>query len=245
MPLADCAVRLDRVSVSYYEHIALRDVSLILRRREFAAIIGPNGAGKTTLLTVVNGLGNIRAGKVEVLGTGLSRRTVRGLRRRIGYVPQHLNVDPRTPLDCREAVLLGRVGRAGLLRRLSPADNRATERALEMTGMAALADRPVGHLSGGEAQKINLARALAQEPEILLLDEPFANLDPHAGDELEALVSAAHEQFALTTILVTHRVDRLPAPCRRIILMKQTRIVFDGDRAAALAPARVAALFAG
>ena len=186
-----CAVRLENVSVSYYEHIALRDVSLELHRRDFAAIIGPNGAGKTTLLTVINGLGDIRAGKIRVLDTPLNRRTVRGLRCRIGYVPQHLNVDPRAPVNCRESVLLGRVGRAGMLRSLSAADRKAADRALEMTGVLELAERPVGHLSGGEAQKINLARALAQEPEILLLDEPFANLDLRAADELES-VSYTH-----------------------------------------------------
>lgn len=238
------AVRLDRVSVSYYEHIALHDVSLEIPARAYAAIIGPNGAGKTTLLTVVNGLGDIRGGRVEVLGTVLNRRTVRGLRCRIGYVPQHLNVDPRAPIDCREAVLLGRVGRAGLLRPLSARDRAAADRALELTGMTPLAGRPVGHLSGGEARKVSLARALAQEPEILLLDEPFSNLDPRAAKELEELVSHLHERFGLTTILVTHRVDRLPTAVTLAILLKDTRIVFAGDRAAALEPGRVAALFA-
>ncbi|HDR00321.1 MAG TPA: ATP-binding cassette domain-containing protein [candidate division WOR-3 bacterium] len=237
-------VRLDRVSVCYYEHIALSDVSLEIPARAFAAIIGPNGAGKTTLLTVVNGLGDIRGGRVEVLDTVLDRRTVRGLRCRIGYVPQHLNVDPRAPINCREAVLLGRVGRAGLLRRLSAADRAAADRALELTGVSRLADRPVGHLSGGEARKVSLARVIAQEPEILLLDEPLSNLDPRAADELEALVVRLHRRLDLTTILVTHRVDRLPPAVTRVILLKDARVVFVGDRAAALAPDRVAALFA-
>jgi ABC-type Mn2+/Zn2+ transport system ATPase subunit len=237
------AVRLDRVSVSYYEHIALREVSLEIACREFVAIVGPNGAGKTTLLSVVNGLGDIRAGRVEILGKVLDRRTARGLRQRIGYVPQHLNVDPRAPVSCREAVLLGRVGRAGLLRRLSARDRAAADLALEATGMAGLAERPVGHLSGGEAQKVNLARALAQEPDILLLDEPFANLDPRAADELEALVVAAHGRLRLTTAVVTHRFDRLPAPCDRVLLMRDARVVFDGSRADGLAPVNLALAF--
>ncbi len=238
------AVRLDRVSITYYEHIALRDVTLEIATREFAAIIGPNGAGKTTLLTAVNGLGDIRAGRVEVLGTVLDRRTVRRLRCRIGYVPQHLNVDPRAPVNCREAVLLGRAGRAGLLRPFSRTDRAAADRALDLTGTEPLADRPVGHLSGGEARKISLARALAQEPEILLLDEPFSNLDPRAAQELEALVMGLHDRLGLTTILVTHRVDRLPPAVARVILLRDARVVFDGDRRTALASKRIAGLFA-
>jgi len=239
-----CAVQLRDISVSYYEHIALRGVTLDLHRGDFAAIVGPNGAGKTTLLTVINGLGDIRSGTARILDTPLDRRTVRGLRRRIGYVPQHLNVDPRAPMSCREAVMLGRVGRAGLLRRLTDADRTAAERALETTGLMPLADRPVGHLSGGEARKVELARALAQEPEILLLDEPYTNLDVRAANEVEALVTEAHDRFSLTTVLVTHRIDRLPDRCNRVILMRQARVVFDGSREEALAPDRVAGLFA-
>jgi ABC-type Mn2+/Zn2+ transport system ATPase subunit len=173
----------------------------------------------------------------------MDRRTARGLRRRIGYVPQHLNVDPRAPVSCREAVLLGRVGRAGLLRRLSAGDRAIADHALAQAGVAALAERPVGHLSGGEAQKVNLARALAQEPEVLLLDEPFANLDPEAASELEELVVAAHERLRLTTVIVTHRFDRLPAPCDRVLLVRDARVVFDGSRADGLAPENLVLAF--
>lgn len=238
-----CAARLGNVSVSYYEHIALAGVSLEIHERDFVGIIGPNGAGKTTLITVLNGLGNIRAGTVHVLGEPATRSSFGRLRRRIGYVPQHLHVDPRAPVSCLEAVLIGRFGRLGLFRRPGSRDRELALEMLELTGIAHLRDRPVGQVSGGEARKVALARALVQEPELLLLDEPTANLDPRSARELVALVSEVYRRFPLTVVMVTHLLEHLPQACNRVVMMADARVVFSGSREQALVPERLAALW--
>jgi len=237
------AVSLRSVTVSYREHIALRDVSLDIGRGDFCGIIGPNGAGKTTLLTVVNGLGRIHSGTVSILGQSATGASFGRLRRRIGYVAQQERVDPRAPISCLEAVLVGRCGHAGLFRRLTTGDLERARSMMELTRTSHLAERPVGQLSGGEARKIALARALVQEPEILLLDEPTSNLDPRAVRELGNLVVDAYHRFGLTVVMVTHQLDHLPPVANRIAMVKNGRLTYAGDRAA-LANARlIAGLF--
>jgi ABC-type cobalamin/Fe3+-siderophores transport system ATPase subunit len=238
-----CAVEVSRVSVSYREHLALHDVSLSIHRGEFAGIIGPNGAGKTTLLTVINGLGRIHSGTVSIMDQPATRSDFTRLRRRIGYVQQRLAIDPRAPISCFDAVILGRFGRVGLFRSPSRADHEAAEKAMELTHILHLRDRPVGRVSGGEAQKVSLARALAQEPDILLLDEPTANLDPAAVKEILELIADAHRRLNLTTVMVTHQQEQLPGICNRVVMMKQARIVFSGTRAEALRPELLSALY--
>ncbi|MBM3316005.1 ABC transporter ATP-binding protein, partial [candidate division WOR-3 bacterium] len=231
-----CAVEVRNVSVSYHEHLALHDVSLELHRGDFLGIIGPNGAGKTTLLTVMNGLGRIRGGTVRVFDRPAGPADFGRLRRRIGYVPQHLDVDPRAPVSCFESVLIGRYGRLGLLRRPGEEDRRSVEELLQLTGTAHLKDRPVGRVSGGEARKLALARALVQEPELLLLDEPTANLDTRAVREILDLITGVYRRLGLTVAMVTHQLDHLPGACNRVVLMKQTRVLFAGPRELGLTP---------
>jgi ABC-type cobalamin/Fe3+-siderophores transport system ATPase subunit len=237
-------VSLRGVAVSYREHIALRDVTLDIGRGDFCGVIGPNGAGKTTLLTIINGLGRIISGTVSILGEPATGASFTRLRRRIGYVAQQERVDPRVPISCLEAVLIGRCGRAGLLRRLNREDRERARAMMELTRTSHLAARPVGHLSGGEARKIALARALVQEPEVLLLDEPTSNLDPRAVRELGELVVDAYHRFNLTVVMVTHQLDHLPPVANRTIMVRNGRVTYSGDRAA-LADARlIADLFA-
>ena len=240
----DAAVSLRSVTVSYREHIALRDVTLNIGRGDFCGVIGPNGAGKTTLLTVINGLGHIHSGTVRIMNEPTTRANFGRLRRRIGYVAQQERVDPRVPISCLEAVLVGRCGRAGLLRRLNDNDRTRARAMMELTRTSYLADRPVGHLSGGEARKIALARALVQEPEILLLDEPTSNLDPRAVRELSELVVDAYRRFNLTVVMVTHQLDHLPPVANRIVMVKNGRVTYSGDRAALSDACLIAELFA-
>lgn len=214
--------------VSYREDVALRGVSLEVRRGELVGIIGPNGAGKTTLLTLVNGLGTLVSGEVKVLGQRVGRRCPSSLRQRIGYVPQSQDIDPRAPVSVREAVMMGRYGRLGLLRRPARADWQAVDNLLELVGLAHLAKRPIGHLSGGEKQRVAIARALAQEPEILLLDEPTTALDRRARTEILRLVKEIHHLYGLTTLLVTHELQVAAQLCDRLVLMKHGRIWAQG-----------------
>ena len=223
----DAIIRIEGATVSYREDVALRDVSLEIGSGEFVGIIGPNGAGKTTLLTVVNGLGKLCQGHVWVLGHHLNGNG-NGLRKRIGYVAQQQNIDPRMPINVREAVIIGRYGRLGLLHRPGGTDWDIAGRAIEMVGMIHLAKRPIGHLSGGEQQRVAIARALAQEPEILLLDEPTASLDWRAQRELLEMVKGIHDAQGLTTLFVTHDLNALPRACDRVVLMKEGKVWQEG-----------------
>jgi ABC-type cobalamin/Fe3+-siderophores transport system ATPase subunit len=224
----DCSIDIDGAVVSYREDIALRGVSLKVRHGEFVGIIGPNGAGKTTLLTIVNGMGRLLQGRVYVLGHNVTSGNGHSLRKKVGYVAQAQSIDPRMPMSVREVAMTGRYGRLGLFRTAGKHDWQIIEKSLELVGMSHLSRRPIGHLSGGEQQRVAIARCLAQEPEIFLLDEPTASLDWKAQTEILELVKRIHEERHLTTLFVTHDLDALPDTCDRVVLMKDGLIVADG-----------------
>jgi ABC-type Mn2+/Zn2+ transport system ATPase subunit len=146
----------------------------------------------------------------------------------VGYIAQVETIDPRMPLSVREVVMLGRFGLLGLFRRPARHDWQLVDEALEMVGMTHLAQRPIGHLSGGEQQRVAIARCLAQEPNIFLLDEPTASLDWKAQTEILELVKRIHDERHLTTLFVTHDLDALPHTCDRVVLMKDGLIIGDG-----------------
>lgn len=237
------AVRLREVTVSYREDVALRRVSLEVEEGEMVGITGPNGAGKTTILTVVNGLGRLLHGEAEVLGYRMAAgrkgrdfrlsEAARRMRTMIGFVPQGQNVDPRLPVNVRESVMIGRYGRMGLWRRPRAEDWRLVDELLELVGMSHLADRPFGHLSGGEQQRTAIARALAQEPRMLLLDEPTASLDWRSRQEILELVTEIHRTRGLTTLLVSHDPRETFHRCDRVLLLRKGTIYAYGtpDRA--------------
>ncbi|RLC60269.1 MAG: ABC transporter ATP-binding protein [Chloroflexota bacterium] len=229
----EVVIEIEDAVVSYREDVALRGVSLTVRRGEFVGIIGPNGAGKTTLLTLVNGLGRLLSGRVRVLGKPLAPRNAHHIRTRVGYVAQVQDIDPRMPITVREVVMIGRYGRLGPFHRPTQADRDIVERMIELVGMSPLADRPIGHLSGGEQQRTAIARALAQEPDIFLLDEPTAFLDWRAQREILDLVQEIHRRQRLTTLFVTHDLNALPR-CDRVVLMKDGLIQGEGRAGAVL-----------
>lgn len=215
--------------VSYREDVALQGVSLEVRKGEFIGIIGPNGAGKTTLLTIINGLGKLVHGQARVLGLPVNGRNGIKLRRRIGYVAQVENIDPRLPISVRETVMVGCYGRLGWLHRPAHAQWESVDRVLDMVGIAHLSQRPIGHLSGGEYQRAAIARALVQQPEIFLLDEPTASIDPQAQREIISLIQLIHKEYRMTTLFVTHDLRQLPSICQRLILMREGRIWRQGS----------------
>jgi ABC-type Mn2+/Zn2+ transport system ATPase subunit len=222
-------IKIQDAVVSYREDVALQGVSLEVKEGEFIGIIGPNGAGKTTLLTVINGLGKLVHGKAWVLGSRLNGSNGINLRKHIGYVAQVERIDPRLPISVRETVMVGCYGRLGLFRRPTQAQQETVDKALEMVGIAHLSQRPIGHLSGGEYQRAAIARALVQQPEIFLLDEPTASIDQKAQHEILNLMKLVHRQYHTTTLFVTHDLSTLPSICQRLILMKDGRIWQQGS----------------
>ena len=221
-------IRISECTVSCGANVALKDVTLEIARGEFVTVIGPNGAGKTTLLTLINGLRTVSSGNVEVFGERLGFRNAHRIRRRIGYVPQIPRIDPMSPISVRDVVMIGRSGVVGMFRRTGQRDRDVVKRALDTLGISTLAERPIGHLSGGEQQKVSVARALAQEPEILLLDEPTANLDLTSQRELMESIETIYARNDLTVVFVTHLLSRLPVCMTRVVLMKGGRIVLQG-----------------
>jgi len=222
-------IDIESAVVSYREDVALRGVSLRVQPGDFVGIIGPNGAGKTTILTIINGMGKLLHGSVRVLGHYLASGNGHSLRKRVGYVAQVQNIDPRMPMSVREVVMIGRYGILGLLQRPDGRDWKIVDDMLELVGMTHLAQRPIGHLSGGEQQRVAIARCLAQEPEILLLDEPTASLDWRAKTDIMELVKLIHNSRQLTTLFVTHDLSSLPIACDRVILMKDGLIWREGS----------------
>src|SRR5690349_21926922 len=200
---------------------ALREVSLEIHAGEFHAVLGPNGSGKTTLIRA--GLGLIRpsAGRAEVLGrpaTGWSRRE---LARVVGVVPQR--EENLFPQRVRETVLLGRYPHLSLFGDVRATDRAAVERALVACDAADLADRWLWTLSGGEYQRVRLARALAQEPRLLVLDEPTASLDLRHEMELFELVRTQVDAHGLGVLMITHHVNLAARFADRVLLLSEGR----------------------
>jgi iron complex transport system ATP-binding protein len=193
--------------------------------------MGPNGAGKTTLLRMCLGWLRPVAGTVRVLGetvTDLRGAGLAALRGRLGYLPQFPPSPGEMPLTVREVAVIGRTARVGLGRRLSRADWAAVDDWLARLGLAGLADRAFHELSGGEQRKVLLARVMAQEPELLLLDEPAANLDLGWRGQLVAELDRLHRQTGLAAVLVCHEPEMLLPACRRVVWLEAGCVVASG-----------------
>lgn len=239
----NAVIEIKDAAAAYRENVALTGISLTVCPGEFIGIIGPNGAGKTTLLTLVNGLTKAVKGSVRVFGQDVKAQDLHALRKRVGYVAQAADIDPRTPMSVRDVVMTGRYGRLGLLRRPGKYDVEIVGEMLGFVGMTGLAERPIGHLSGGERARAAIARCLVQEPEILLLDEPTASLDWPGRTEILELVRRIHDTRRLTTLFVTHDLSSLPATCTRVLLIKKGRIIADGPPPEVLTDANLSELY--
>jgi zinc transport system ATP-binding protein len=238
----DKIIDLHGINVRKAKGLLLDGITLSVFRNEFAGIIGPNGAGKTTLLNVIAGMERFE-GNLSLFGRRENWRRSRDTRLRIGYVPQLFPIDPAFPILAAEAVLTGVIGRLGLFRTPGRQERNKAMRLMEMMRVAHLADRPLGQLSGGERQKVSLARAIIQEPDILLLDEPTANLDIAVQKEVLNLIYEIHKRGNLTLLFVTHDFNMLPAAMRRAVLLKHGKTVFDGDIDTALSGNILSSLF--
>jgi len=229
-------IRLEKVSTIYEgeRRPAVRDINLTLNKNELIYVVGPNAAGKTTLLETINGLLPISKGEVFVFGLNV-RSQGKDVRRETGYVPQDFMVEPREPYTALDVVLMGRYGKIGVLHKPDEYDLKRTLEAMRLMGIDELANRTMGKLSGGQQQKVMIARAIAKEPKILLLDEPFSNLDPDSREKVPALINRIHEEQKMTTIIVTHDIHQMLKRCRRVIVMNSGRIIADETPEKALA----------
>jgi iron complex transport system ATP-binding protein len=171
------------------------------------------------------------------------KATMSRLRCRMGYVPQVLATHSETPLSVREVVAIGRTGIAGLFHRLTRNDWQIVDRQLELLGLADLARRAYFSLSGGEQRKVLIAKAMVQQPEILILDEPTANLDLYWREQIVATLESLHADLQLTVILVCHELEVIPACSGRLLVLQGGRITADGRPEDVLTPALVENLY--
>ena len=209
----------DGIAFSYNSHPVLDDVSFSLGRGEILGILGVNGAGKSTLLQCLNRLLTPSCGCVRVDGTDLGTLSRRAVARRLGYVPQR---HPQSNLTVFETVLLGRRPHLGW--RSERGDYERVEGLLETLGLAELAMRPVRHLSGGELQKVVIARALAQSPAVLLMDEPTSNLDLKNQLDVMGLVARVVAEQDLAAVVVIHDLNLALRFAHHLLFLKGGRV---------------------
>jgi zinc transport system ATP-binding protein len=205
----------------------LDGIDLVVERGEFVGIAGPNGGGKTTLVRVLVGLERPAAGRVELFGTSPDRAH-RGSR--VGYLPQRAVLGLDAPITVRELVTAGRTPMRGLLRPLAADDRRAIDEAIERVGLTASADRPLQTLSGGQRQRAFIAKALAGEPDLLILDEPTSGVDAPAQETLAALLDRLRQELGVTILYVSHEFGAIEPYVERLVVVRGT-IVFDGSPA--------------
>jgi ABC-type Mn2+/Zn2+ transport system ATPase subunit len=198
-------------------------------------IVGPNGAGKSTLLRAIAGLERVDRGVVRVTD-GRDRS-------RVGLLFQHHDFVPEMPFTVSDVVSFGRTGRVGFGPVRSASDRRKVGDALDMLQLAEMADRLYRELSGGERQKVQLARLVAQQAELLLLDEPAAGLDLDWQERLTVLVSELHRTTGAAIVMVTHEVHHLPAGCDTVLLLRLGREVASGPPAQVFTPELLSELY--
>ena len=219
-------IRFDRATFGFPGVIALQDISLDITAGEFIGVIGPNGSGKTTLCRAVLGLMPPLSGHLSIFDCSCDELRCHH-RARIGYLPQKGAVDRHFPVTVLETVMMGRYGALGLFRRPSQQDRQIALDALAHVGMDGHRDMALGQLSGGQQQRVFIARALAQQPQVLLLDEPTTGLDITTQHSVVDLVQQLHEELGLTVLLITHDINLIRSRVDRLVLLK-TRLYAAG-----------------
>lgn len=212
------------VSVGYAERAVVHDVDLTIARGEVVAVLGANGSGKTTLLRGLLGLATVLHGDVELLGAPAGSR---GRGAGVGYVPQRHSVGGPIPSTVREVVTSGRLPRLGWLGRMREADRAAVQSGIDAVGLTPWADVDIADLSGGQQRRALIARALASEPELLIMDEPTAGVDQASQQALARSVACLVDR-GVTLLIVTHEVGPLAGVVTRAIVMADGRIAYDG-----------------
>jgi zinc transport system ATP-binding protein len=217
MPLA---LKFEQVTFAYgHAPPVLRDVDLDVERGEFVAIAGPNGGGKTTLVRLAVGLEQPTSGRVELM-VG-----------KVGYLPQRTQAGIDAPVTVRELVTTGRASRTRLLGPLTAADRVSVQEAIDRVGLSPHADRRLTTLSGGQQQRAFIAKALAADPELLVLDEPTTGVDVEAQDAIAALLQRLRSELEMTILYVSHEFGAVERFVERIVLVRGG-VVFDGPPSA-------------
>jgi len=219
-------IDIQEINKSFGGKEVLSDFSLNIKKQDFVAVIGPNGAGKTTMLKIINGLIVPDAGKVKVFDLDPVKDGL-FVRKKIGFIFQNEFISRNTPLSVKDVVCVGRTGVKGLFKKLDESDYASVQNSMEEVGIKGLESRPAGFLSGGEQRKVSIARELARDVEILLLDEILMNLDPASQMEINSLITGIYKKHKLTIVFVTHLLRYLPEGINRVVALKDGEVFGD------------------
>jgi len=225
-------ITLSNIEVRWSGRIILAIKEIQIRQGEFAGIIGTNGAGKTTFLKVCCGLIKPTQGTVELDGrdlAGLNAWRKANVRKHIGYIPQAAEYNAELPFTLRELVAMGRTSVKPLLSPLKKEDYEIADNWIDRLALSDRRSQTFRSLSGGEQQKALIARAMTQDPEILMLDEPCSNLDFNWKYQITEIIDQLHSVSKITVLMVSHDTSLLPESCKRIVLLHEGDVLADGD----------------
>lgn len=208
-------IKLENVSFSYGNEEFLKDITLPIYEDDFLGIIGPNGGGKTTLLKLILGLLQPKKGKISVFG-----KTPRKARQEMGYLSQFKDIDFDFPVTAQEIILLSKVSKK-LIKKYSKKDKESAKKAMKELGIWNLRDKKLNELSGGEKQRVFVARALANEPKILILDEPMSNLDIHIQEEFYKILKKLNKKIAI--VIVDHDLEMVAKYAKEVVCINKCK----------------------
>jgi zinc transport system ATP-binding protein len=220
------AISIEGLSFAYQGNEVLHDITCHIRAGDYVGVVGPNGSGKSTLMRCILGLNRIQQGTITLFGVHQPKFSAWD---RIGFLPQGLQLfNPNFPATVEEIVRLGRLSKKRFPRRFDSSDAKAVKRALELMGISSLGNRLIGELSGGMRQRALLARALVNEPEILILDEPTTALDPETRDSFYETLRDLNSNGGATVLLVTHDSSTVGLYASKLLYLDK-RLVFYGS----------------
>ena len=220
------AIDVQNLSHVYGDLPVLNNITFSVSKGDFFIIIGPNGSGKTTLMKVISGILKPQIGQLEIMGRSIENYARKTLAQTIAYVPQTIPVD--FPFTVTEVVLMGRSPYLGMLGLEQEIDLEIAQQAITFTGIEHLAHRKLDQLSGGEQQRVFIARAVCQEPQIMLLDEPTASLDLAHQCKIMDLMEKLKKEKGVTIVMVSHDVNLAALYADRLLLLKEGKIVSCG-----------------
>lgn len=239
--MSHVAIEINHLSFRYERKEILHDINLQVLAGDYVALIGPNGVGKSTLLKCMNRIVRASPGSIRLFGKNLEDYTQKELGKLIGYVPQHL--EQLFSYSVFEFVLMARYPYFDTWRPASREDERKVDDVLALLKLSDFRERRVNQISGGERQKTYIAAALAQEPKILLLDEPTAHLDPKYHTEIQQLISQTAKDLGLTVLHVTHDLNHIFSWSQDVVAMKKGRVVMQGAPSQVLTAANLESIF--
>lgn len=216
-------LKVENLSLRYDGYAALEDINFEIKISDRVAIVGPNGAGKSTLLKMIAGVLKPSEGVIHIYGHEPGGHIC------IAYIPQRSQVDWRFPITVRDVVMMGRIGKLGLMRNPGKADWKIVEEALEVVGLDHLARRQISQLSGGQQQRMFIGRALAQEAELMLMDEPLTGLDLTTQEELFQILNRL-QQKGVTILMALHDLQLTTEKFSQVMLLNRRLIAFGSPR---------------